>query len=93
MAAALAVGGYLEASIREVFRNFGASSEKEREAKLLAYLKSQGKPVQKRTVYQMLNMSARELDNVCQPLAKTGLIKMTKTRNKMGRDVEFVEAL
>jgi hypothetical protein len=93
MTAALAVGNYLEASIREVFRNFGASSEKEHETKLLAYLKSQGKPLQKRTVYQMLNMAARELENICQPLAKSGLIKITKAKNKMGRYVEFVEVL
>lgn len=93
MAAALAAGDYFESSIREVFRNFGASSEKERETKLLAYLNSQGKPVPKRTVYQMLNMSARELENICQPLAKNGLIKITGAKNKMGRYVEFVEVL
>ncbi len=73
--AAIAVGNYLEASVAEVFANFGESRGKQAETRLLEYLKGKGQPIPYRIVHRNLNFSSAELQTVVEPLIKLGLIK------------------
>jgi hypothetical protein len=72
--AAMAVGNYLEASVTEVFANFGESRGKQAEKRVLEYLRSKG-PVPYRIVHRNLNFSSAELQGLIEPLIKVGLIK------------------
>lgn len=67
--AAIAVGNYLEASVAEVFANFGASNDKAHEMRLMDMLKAEGGPVPEREVYRRLKMSAKELETTVAPLS------------------------
>ncbi|MDD5094753.1 MAG: hypothetical protein PHV74_10300 [Dehalococcoidia bacterium] len=72
---AIKVAGYLEASVMEVFSNFNQSVDKEKEMRLLEYLRQAGKPVPKRDIYRGLTLSAKELDVIAMSLLKLGLIR------------------
>jgi len=91
--AAIAVGNYLEASVGEVFANFGISSSKAQETKLLDFLRAEGKPVPEREVYRRLSMSAKDLEATIQPLAKLGLVKNSFILGGNGRRVKVYEAI
>jgi len=91
--AAIAVGNYLEASVTEVFANFGTSSGKAQETKLLNLLRAEGGPVPEREVYRRLNMSAKELESVATPLLKIGLLKNSYQKTNRGRQVRQYEAV
>jgi len=93
MATALAVGEYLEASITDVFRNFGASQTREIETRVLDYLKKAGKLVAERDLYRYLNLSAKDLGAMLQPLARVGVVKRSSVKNKKGRLVVYWESL
>ncbi len=73
--AAIAVGNYLEASVAELFANFGESRGKRDEMRVLEYLKSKGQPVPYRIVHRNLNFSSSELQRLIEPSIKYGLIK------------------
>ncbi len=72
--AAIAVGKYLEASVAEIFINFGQSRSKQVETRILEYVKSIGGPISYRDVYRNLNLSGKELESAVDPLLKLGLI-------------------
>ncbi len=93
MEAAIAVGRYLEASVAEVFANFGSSTTKVQETKLLDFLKAERKPVPEREVYRRLNMSAKELGNMITPLLNMGLVKSSYKKTDRGRQVRRYEAV
>jgi len=73
--AAITVGNYLEASVTQVFANFGESRGKKDETRVYEYLKSTGRPVPYRDVYHNLNLSGKELEATIEPLLKVGMIK------------------
>lgn len=73
--AAIAVGNYLEASVTEVFTNFGESRGKRAETRVIDYLKGMGRPIPYRDVYHNLNLSGTELQTVVEPLIRLGLIR------------------
>ncbi len=73
--AAIAVGNYLEASVAEVFANFGESKGKQDETRILSYLRAAGKPVPYRDAYRNLNLSGPDLEKAIGPLVRLGLIK------------------
>jgi hypothetical protein len=89
--AAMAVGTYLEESVKEVFSSFGMSNGKAQEMKLLHLLRTEGRPMSLRDIYRRLNMSARDLDNLAAPLLKIALIKTSPQNNKSGRSVKRYE--
>ncbi len=91
--AAIAVGNYLEASVAEVFANFGTSNGKAQETKLLDFLRAEGGPVPEREVYRRFNMSAKELESVVIPLLKMGLVKPSYQKTDRGRQVRRYEAV
>lgn len=91
--AAIAVGNYLEASVAEIFANFGESTDKTQEIKLLSFLKAEGKPVPERDAYRRLNMSVNELEKIAQPLARIGLVKISYIQGANGRKVRTYEAV
>jgi len=93
MTAGIAVGGYFENSIREVFKDFGASQSRESEGKVLDYLKKAGKPVGERELYRNLRLSAKELGSVLESLAKPGLVKRTLAKTKGGRLIPLWEVI
>jgi len=93
LAAALAIGAYLESSVTEIFANFGTSNGKAQETKLLELLKSEGKPVPERDVYRRLKVSAKELETLVAPLIKIGLIKNSPINNDKGRTIRAYEAV
>jgi len=72
---AIAVGNYLEASVAQVFANFGESRGKRAETRVYEYVKSFGRPVPYRDVYHNLNLSGKELEEAIQPLLKVGMIR------------------
>ncbi len=90
--AAIAVGDYLEASVAEVFAEFGQSDGKALETRLLDYLRSAGRPVPEREVYRSLTISARELEQVVQPMVRLGVIKADHVRGANGRLIRTYEA-
>ncbi|MFC2033709.1 hypothetical protein ACFLUB_04265 [Chloroflexota bacterium] len=73
--AAIGVGNYLEASVAEVFANFGASRGKQDETRVYEYLKSFGNPIPYRDVYRNLNLSGKDLEAAIVPLLKVGMVK------------------
>ncbi len=73
--AAIAVGNYLEASVTDVFANFGESKGKQAERRVIDYLKGLGRPIPYRDVYHNLNLSGTELQTVVEPLSRLGLIR------------------
>ncbi len=91
--AALAVGEYLEASVAEVFANFGTSSGKTLETRVLDFLRSKRVPIPEREVYRALNISAKELDTTVQPLARLGLIQIKSIVGGNERSVRTFEAV
>ena len=91
--AAISVGKYLEASVAEVFANFGTSNGKVQETKLLDFLRAEGGPVPEREVYRRFNMSAKELEGVATPLLKIGLVKNSYQKTDRGRQVRRYEAV
>ena len=90
---AIAVGQYLEASVSEVFRSFAMSRGKQSEVKILQYLKSIGRPIPRRDLYRNLDISAKQLDVVIEPLIKLGVIGRSYKRSGTGKQVEMLEAL
>ena len=74
-AAAIAVGNSLEASVAQVFANFGESRGKQTETRVYEYLKSAGRPIPYREVYHNLNLSGKEVEATIEPLLKVGIIK------------------
>ena len=72
---AIAVGNYLEASVAEVFANFGESKGKQAETRVLGYLRAAGEPVAYRDVYRNLNLSGKELEAAIDPLLRLGIVK------------------
>ena len=91
--AAIAVGNYLETSVTEVFANFGTSSGKAQETKLLDFLRAESGPVPEREVYRRFNMSAKELESVVTPLLKIGLVKNSYQKTDRGRQIRRYEAV
>ena len=91
--AAIAVGKYLEASVAEVFANFGTSKSKAKETKLLDFLRAEGGPVPEREVYRRLNMAVKDLESVVTPLLKIGLVKNSYQKTDRGRQVKRYEAI
>lgn len=91
--AAIAVGNYLEASVGEVFANFGTSNGKAQETKLLDFLKAEGRPVPEREVYRKFNISAKELESVVTPLVKIGIIKNSYIETEKKRKIRVYEAV
>jgi len=89
---AIAVGNYLESSVAEVFRSFAVSRGKEMESKVIDLLRSAGKPVPQREVYRALTISAKELQNITEPLIKLGLIRNRNIRTRTGRYITTYEA-
>jgi len=73
--AAIGVGNYLEASVGQVFANFGSSRGKRNETRVIEYLRSTGQPIQYRDVYHNLNLSSAELETTIEPLIRLGLIR------------------
>jgi len=73
--AAIAVGGYLESSVAEVFASFGESKGKQVETKVYEYVKSIGRPVPYRDVYRKLNLSGKEIEAAIEPLVKLGMMR------------------
>jgi hypothetical protein len=73
--AAIAVGNYLEASVAEIFANFGESRGKQAETRLIEYLKGKGQPVPYRIIHRTLNFSSAELQAIVEPLTRLGLIR------------------
>ncbi|MFC1873882.1 hypothetical protein ACFLYX_01120 [Chloroflexota bacterium] len=90
--AAIEVGNYLEASVTEVFSSFEESHSKAKENKILDFLRSEGQPVPEREVYRRLGMSAKELQNMIQPLIRLGLIKNSYSTTESGRQIRTYEA-
>jgi hypothetical protein len=80
---AIKIGGFLEQSMRRVFRNFNSTDSKKREDKLIDYLKKKG-PMTPREIYKNLNMSAEELVRVSKPLIQMGLVNNCKIGKKDG---------
>jgi len=91
--AAIAVGDYLEASVAEVFANFGKSKGKEKETKLLDFLRGEGRPIPERDLYRHFNMSAKEMENVVAPLLKIGLVKNSYVKSSRGRNIRRYESV
>ncbi|MFC1947964.1 hypothetical protein ACFLXY_08615 [Chloroflexota bacterium] len=91
--AAIGVGAYLEASVTEVFSSFGESQSKEKEGRVLSFLRDEGIPLSEREVYRRLNMSAKELQATVQPLIKLGLIKNSYETASNGRQTKTYEAI
>jgi len=91
--AAIAVGDYLESSVGEVFRSFGNTRGKQREVRIIDYLKSAGQPMDYRLIYKNLNMAAKELDFCIEPLIKLGVIKNSYRQGKMGKSIRMLEAV
>lgn len=90
---AIAVGKYLESSVTEVFRTFGVTKGKQLEIKVRDYIKSTRKPIPHRDLYRNLNLSARELDTIVEPLIKLGIIRDFYARSKTGKRIRMLEAL
>lgn len=88
--AAIAVGDYLEACVSEVFSNFGASSGKAEETRLVDLLRSSGK-ITERDLYRRLGLSAKQLENTIQPLIKLGLVTNSYITAANGRKVRTFE--
>ena len=91
--AAIAVGNYLEASVAEVFANFGSSNTKAQEMRLLDFLRSEGEPVPEREVYRRLKVSAKELEDLVLPLTRIGIIHNSFMKTEKGRRVRTYEAV
>ena len=91
--AAIEVGNYLDASVRELFANFGSTKSKKDEQKVLDYLKNVGQPIDYRTVHRNLNMSAKELDLCVVPLIKLGAIKNCSRPGKDKKPIRTLEAI
>jgi len=72
---AIAVGGYLEAGVTEVFANFGQSQSKQKEMRIVEYVKSAGGLVPYRDVYRNLNLAAKELETTVEPLLRLGVLR------------------
>lgn len=91
---AILVGNYLEASVAEVFRTFSSTRGRKTEDKLLSFLHTQGKgtPISKRDTHRALGLSATELEQAAQSLAKIGVIKYSTSETKKGRKVACYEA-
>jgi hypothetical protein len=90
---AIAVGYYLEASVAEVFANFGVSDSKTQETRLLEFLRNENGPVAEREVYRRLKVSAKELDTLVTPLIKIGVIKNSFQNTDKGRKIRTYEAV
>ena len=60
--------------------------------KVLEYLKSKGQPIPHRDLYRSLNMSAKELDMVVEPLVKLGIIRISYKQSGTGKSLRILEA-
>ncbi|HEX76202.1 MAG TPA: hypothetical protein G4O12_06425 [Dehalococcoidia bacterium] len=90
---AICVGDYIEASILEVFANFGTAKTKDNENRVLDILRSEGGPIPERELYRRLNLSARELQATIEPLVKIGLVKNSHRLTEAGRRIRTYEAI
>jgi hypothetical protein len=90
---AIAVGDYLEKSTTEVFRSFAYTRGRESEAKVFDYIKSANGfgPVTHRDIYRALNLSAKELDDIIQPMLKLGLLTIVSKKNSRGKETKVYE--
>jgi hypothetical protein len=88
---AIAVGGYLEASVAALFHDFAKTRGKELEDKVTAHLKNLGKPVSQRDLYRALTVSARELQGILEPLLKLGIVRSRPVKTDGGRNVVLYE--
>lgn len=78
MSSAIALGGYLEATVRYIFAGGALNKHTQRERRVVQLLREAGKPLTARALSRALGLNAREFREVIDPMLKLELIHATK---------------
>ncbi len=91
--ASLEIAKFLEASILFCFETFEDSKEREKEQKLIAYLRNQGTKMPKQKIYTALRWSVADLNNISKPLITAGILFEERYKATNGKWVQCLELI